>query len=405
MNPSMEFRLATAALLAVLIAGVLVAWSPAFWAVSVLHIGLFTLCAVWLAVAVFKRESFAVNWLFVPLILTALWGPAQIALRTTVYSFDTVSSSLNWLADFAVFAIAVQLLRTRRLRDTFLDALLYFGFALMVVSIVQSFTSPRQVFWLFESSYRVIGPFVYKNQFAAFAELLLPIALYRMLTRRHRAFVFGFMGATMFAAVVMSASRLGTILLALEILFALVAGWGRRLVTSRVALQLFLQMFVLLALCTAVVGWGALGEHFRDQTSGAIRHNLLLSTLQMIRDRPWFGWGLGNWKVVYPAYALFDNAQFANAAHSDWTQWTSEGGIPFALLLAAVFMKSVFLSWRWLWGAGSLFVLIHSFFDYPAREPVIGAILFALLGAMCAAAAETAPKRSRSVSAVGTAVA
>lgn len=35
-----------------------------------------------------------------------------------------------------------------------------------------------------------------------------------------------------------------------------------------------------------------------------------------------------------------------------------------------------------LWGMGVVLVLIHSLLDYPTREPVIGVILFSLLGAM-----------------------
>jgi O-antigen ligase len=372
------------ALSAVLIAGVLVAWAPGFWATSVLHIGFSVIAILWLAAALRAGHAFTSTWLYIPLALAALWGPLQIALHTTVYPFETAVSSLHWLTDFIVFSLAAQFFRDRSVRDRFLDTLLYFGFALVVVSILQSFTAPKQVFWIFDSRYRVIGPFIYKNQFAAFVELLLPIALYRMLSRKRQTLLFGFISATMFSAVVMSASRVGTILVAFEILFVLIAAWGRRLVTSRVALLLFLQMFVLLAACTAVVGWEALGEHFQDQTSGSIRRNLLLSTIQMIRDRPWAGWGFGNWKFVYPAYALFDSAQFANAAHCDWAEWIADAGLPFALVMAVVFVRSLTLSWRSLWGAGVFFVLVHSFFDYPTREPVVGAILFALLGAMAA---------------------
>lgn len=382
-----------AALAAVLIMGVLVAWAPGFWAVSVLHIGIALIAILWLGAVLREGHAFTSTWLYVPLALAALWAPLQMALHTTIYPFATGAASLNWLTDFIVFALAAQFFRERSVRDRFLDTLLYFGFVLIVISILQSFTEPKQVFWMFESRYRVIGPFIYKNQFAAFVELLLPIALYRMLSQKRQTFLFGLISATMFAAVVMSASRVGTILLAFEILFVLIAAWGRRLVTSRVALLLFLQMFVLLAVCTAVVGWEALGEHFRDQTSGSIRHNLLLSTMQMIRERPWFGWGLGNWKFVYPAHALFDSAQFANAAHCDWAEWDlADAGLPFGILMAWIFVRSATLSWRWLWGAGVFFVLVHSFFDYPAREPVVGALLFALLGAMAAARDDSSSK-------------
>ncbi len=384
-----------AALTAVLIAGILVAWAPGFWATSVLHIGLSAIAAAYLLVGLREPNRWTGSWLCLPLAVAALMGPLQMATHVTVYPYDTGLATLNWLSDFLAFVLAARFLRPRAVRERFLDVILYFGFVLVVVAIIQSFTAPRQVFWMFDSPFQVIGPFVYKNQFAAFVELLLPIALYRMLTRKGGALLFGFMSATMFAAVVMSASRVGVVLLAVEILLVLIAAWGRRMVTNRVALLLFGQMFVLLGICTAVVGWEALGEHFQDHVSGTIRQYLLNSSLQMMRDRPLLGWGLGTWRIVYPAYALFDNGLFANAAHSDWAQWTAEGGGVFALCMAAVFVRSAVLSWRWLWGCGVFFVFVHSFFDYPSREPVIGVFLFVMLGGMAAAHGDGANTHER----------
>jgi hypothetical protein len=96
------------------------------------------------------------------------------------------------------------------------------------------------------------------------------------------------------------------------------------------------------------------------------------------------GSGLGTWQTVYPEFATFDNSLFANEAHNDWAQWTAEGGIPFGLALAGVAIGAAILAWRHIWGLGVIFVFLHSFIDYPTREPAIGAILFVLIGAMIA---------------------
>jgi O-antigen ligase len=381
------------ALSLVLLCALLVAWSQAFWPVSVLHVGLFALGVAAAAASLIHPPRWPATWIYLPLALAAVWGPLQLAFGSTVYRFETLTSSLNWLADLVAFLLAAQFLYARALRDRFLSILLYAGFAIVVIGILQSYTAPGEAFWMFESRDRVIGPFVYKNQFAAFIELLLPISLYRMLVDERRAWVYALLSATMFAAVVMAASRAGVILVAAEVVFVMVAGSRRRLVSGKTAALLLLQMLVLVAICIAVLGWEALGHQFQNQASGAMREKFLESSLQMIRDRPALGWGLGNWKLVYPQYALYDNSLYANAAHNDWAQWTAEGGIGFALLLLWIAVRGAAWTWRWMWGAGVLFVLVHSFIDYPTREPVIGAILFALMGAMAAAAEEHRARR------------
>jgi O-antigen ligase len=379
---------------AVLMAGLLVTWSPAVWSVSVLQTGMYALGLAVAVLALIRPSSWAPQWprssLYIPLALIAAWGPLQLVLHTTVYRFETWYSSLYWFTNLVVFSLAVILLRNQRARAHFLAAMLYFGCGLVILSIIQSYTSPNHVFWLFESKYRVIGPFVYKNQFAAFVELIMPMALYRMLTDRKNTTAWAFLSAAMFAAVVASASRAGTVLLGVEVLMVLAVAWRRGMVTARMAGLLFAQVAVLLAICVAVVGWEALGEHLQDETSGSLRVKLLQSTLKIVRDYPWLGAGLGNWKTVYPAYSLFDSGLYANAAHNDWAQWTAEGGIPFALLLFWVMAAAAREALEHPWGAGVVFVLIHSFVDYPTREPIVGAILFSLLGAMVASSAKIA---------------
>jgi len=45
---------------------------------------------------------------------------------------------------------------------------------------------------------------------------------------------------------------------------------------------------------------------------------MLQSTIAMAREKPWTGFGLGNFENVYPAYALFDDGAIVNHAHNDW---------------------------------------------------------------------------------------
>jgi O-antigen ligase len=392
-------------LAAVLMAGVLITWAPGYWPVGVLYASIF-LSALAIAISALLRPGawlapLPQSSLYIPLSLIAIWGPMQLGFHTTVYRHATWTSSLYWLTNLVVFLLAAILLQHPGARARFLSALMYFGCGLVILSILQSYTSPNKVFWLFESNYRVIGPFIYKNQFAAFVELIMPIALYRMLTDRKNSVVYAFLSATMFAAVVASASRTGTALLALEVLLILAAGWRKKMVSTRVSVLLLVQVMVLLAVCVGVVGWQDLEKQFQDETSRNLRYKLLTSTLSMIRDYPGLGVGLGNWTAVYPAYSLFDNGVYANAAHNDWAQWAAEGGVPFAILMGWILFGAMRSAWQYPWSVGVASVLIHSFIDYPAREPVIGAILFCLAGATAAASAKPVEIRVFSMKRVG----
>lgn len=280
-----------------LMIGVLLAWPHGIWAVSALQVGLYSL-AVTLALFACISPSRFPGWprstLYIPLALAAVWAPLQLVLNTTVYRYPTWLAALYWLTDLVAFALAALLLQRARIRSQFLAVILYFGVAIVDLSVLQSYTSPNKVFWLFESNYRVIGPFIYKNQFAAFVELILPIALYRMLSDRKNSIVFAFLSAVMFAAVLASASRTGTALLGAEVLFVLVAGWRKGMVSFKIAGILFGQILVLLLICAAVVGWEEMGKHFSDETSGNIRLKFLTSSLNMVHDHPWIGVGLRN---------------------------------------------------------------------------------------------------------------
>ena len=81
-------------------------------------------------------------------------------------------------------------------------------------------------------------------------------------------------------------------------------------------------------------------------------------TLDMIDYRPWFGWGAGSWRFVFPYYQM-QHPEIANRpdskrlliwddAHNDWVQYVSELGIvgtPF-LLFFILYPLGYVLLWK-----------------------------------------------------------
>jgi O-antigen polymerase len=125
-------------------------------------------------------------------------------------------------------------------------------------------------------------------------------------------------------------------------------------------------------------------HRFLQSDPYAVRREFLRSSLAMIGDRPWMGFGLGTWSTAYPGYALFDNGLFANQAHSDWAQWTVEGGVPFFLFMLSIAVWSVRAAARWLWGVGVVSIFLHCLVDYPIQRPALSGLFFVLLGVLAA---------------------
>jgi len=78
----------------------------------------------------------------------------------------------------------------------------------------------------------------------------------------------------------------------------------------------------------------------------------------MIVARPWFGSGLGTWPVKYPAYAIIDTGAFANRAYADWLEWSAEGGLPFGIAMATLFVWCLRPAFDSVWGIGAIAVFV-----------------------------------------------
>jgi hypothetical protein len=354
-------------------------WSHEYWSVALPQILGFGLFMVWAVRFLLRRGECRVPTVFFPVAAMALWGAIQIMLALTVSSFTTGQSAVLWVSCAAYAWLGANVLAARPARDLFLTTILAFGTLLSVLAVIQFYTAPDMVFWLIPAN-KPIGPFIYKNHYAAFVELLFPVAVFRILADPRRAMLWGVVAATLFGGVVVSASRGGSALLLAEFLAILIIGAMRRIISLRRAAILSLQIPLLLASAVGVFGWQSIWEHFQESSSANVRKNLVISTAEMIATHPLTGSGLGTWAMVYPRFAHFDNTQFANEAHNDWLQWAEEGGIPFALLVMGIALWSFRRGAQFPWALGPAALFLHSSFDYPLRDPAVIALLFLVLG-------------------------
>ena len=370
---------------AVILAGVLTSWADPI-AGHCLNAAALALAASWLI-----RYGFAggTHWLVIPLLSVCAWGIVQLSLQWTVYPYETWNAISSWLARAAFLYLAFATLKRDRIRDSILSTLVLCGGLLSIVGMIQWFTGNGQVLWLIPTAYRdeVMGTFLNRDHYAVFVELILPIALTRALLSVGPKFLYVLVSAFLYASVVGSGSRAGTIFVSLEATVIIAVAWFRNAREYREILLVAAGM----AVCSLAAGWQYVWFRFHAVDLLAFRREMALATIQMVQTRPLTGFGLGTWPTVYPAFALFDPPGFfMNHAHNDWLEWMADGGVPFALGLVSVAYAAVSFAKRNWWSLGVPIALLHAVVDFPMQKASIAALAFFLLGAAAAADHRTA---------------
>ncbi len=372
-----------AAILLVMCLAVMTNWVPSRWPEAGVQTGIFLIATFAAGRIAFLGAKSPVNWLQVPFASAVLLGLVQLATDQTVYRFQTWVAVLDWLCFLFAFSAAFQVLGTTALRRGLRVFSIFFGGVIALWAIVQLYSSEGQILWAFPAEPGAMGPYLNYDHYAAFMELLIPIALWEAVIDRRRAVQFGCMAAIMYASVIAGASRAGSVLVNLEIAAVLIPTLGRRVATNRDPRSwISLRVGLLFVIFTAVVGWDTLLQRFQAKDPFYGRREIWLGGMAMIRDHPWLGVGLGTWVTAYPHYALFDLGTLVNAAHSDWLQWAGEGGIVFACLLALMAGRALYLGSKMPWGLGVFFVFLHSLVDFSLQTPSIFLWTVVLLAAL-----------------------
>ena len=351
------------------------------WALSTLQVAIFSL-GIWCGM----RRRLRWHPLGFALAGVTAWAGIQLWAATTVYRFATANALVDWAAYFVLFLVTLHALADPIVRRNFLRAALYAGFAVAVLSTVQYFTSDGAIYWMFRPrAGRPFGPFVNPDHYAAFVELILPLAIYEAQRDRSKLWLHTAIAGALYASVIASASRAGAALATVEIL---ALPWlGRRSSFAGTVIGLSVAFA---GIATVIVGPEALWTRFQNKDPFRYRREIAISTVQMIRQRPWLGYGLGNYANVYPEFASFDLGLTVDHAHNDWAEWTAEGGVPMLLLMLAIALASLRLAIRSTWGLGICAVFLHSLVDFPLQISAIAALLFTFVAALCSDSAATA---------------
>jgi hypothetical protein len=376
------------ALTLIVIFAVLTSWVQAAWPTMLPEAAIFILMAAWMAAVLIGRVRLHYNHLLLPLTSIVLWGALQIATGTTAYPFRTKVAALYWGCNAATFFVALQVFSSRQMRNWLVHALIFFALALSIVAPLQALYGGDKVFWLFEPNPNFIpqfGPFPYKNQYAAFIELLLPVALFGALTEERRRTLYVLAATLMYASVIAAASRMGFFLATAEMFIVPAILYGQRKLRLRSLRNNALMFGGIFIMLIAAAGPAEMLMRFRKNDPYAGRREYSEASLRMIRVHPLMGFGLGTWDAAYPGYATSDEGLHVNQAHDDWVQWAAEGGLPFFALMLWIVVWTVPRALRSGWGVGLIAIFVHCVVDYPIQRIPVALVMFIMLAAVASA--------------------
>ena len=151
---------------------------------------------------------------------------------------------------------------------------------------------------------------------------------------------------------------------------------------SRATTAILVIIPVLAVIFTLAVGWQRVWQRFQEPDPFQGRREFLIAAVNMAKNRPLTGFGLGTFPEVYQQFAIRDFPFYANHTHNDWAEFAADGGIPFLLLVLIPFAGAIPTAFRHPWGIGLVAVMAHACVDYPFPRPAVSGWMFALLGAL-----------------------
>ena len=402
-----------------------------YWALELFNLGALTILVLWV-VDGWNLGTLRVsrNLLQLPLLGALVLGIVQLlpfreaginalsaASLTRTLSLDPYSTRLV-LVQVATLLIyfAATLVYTdtpHRLR-LLARTIIIFGCCLAIFGLTQSIASPTKVYWIRElTQSTAFGPFINRHHFAGYMELTmsLPLGLlFANAVEKDKRLLYLFAAGLMGVALITTGSRGGIIALIAQIFFFAVvtsvksgkqhkkekaksSRMKRYGIRAGFAVTLIFGMLIWVALMGSESLTRMIDSvNIDDPTTG--RAHFWSVTVEIIKNHPIVGTGLGAFGVVYSRYDSRNGLYRLEQAHNDYLQVLSDSGIigaGLALFFVAVLFRKAFSRSNSgddfrrgiaISALGGCFaVLVHSFFDFTLHT-TSNALLFLVLAAL-----------------------
>jgi O-antigen ligase len=367
------------------------------WSQAVLAVGASLLLVFW-AIRLYYRKA---DQLYIPpeifpFAAFALVGVLQVVFHWTASRYFTrIELQLLLTCLIVVFLMSQAYSRIRHWRG-FFWFLMSLGFFVSIFGILQYLTFNGKLYWVrtMRNGGIPFGPYVNRNHFAGFAELIIPVALVPLVlgkVRRERLFLVALFALVPIVALLLSASRGGIVSFAVQmvILFSLL------LIRRTRSRHVLVGGMVLLCAVMAVswIGVQQVLERFSGmqgtEVTGSKRAAMRGDAWRLFLDHPLRGTGLGTFEMVFPRYDSLYDGRVVDHAHNDYVEALAETGVVGGLCCVWFLGVVLLLSLKGLAELGNSFgsmlnlsgliacsgILVHSLVDFNLHIPA-NALLF-----------------------------
>lgn len=350
------------ALLALLVLTPLPYGAVETWSIALWEIGVFGIVGLW-ALWVVQQGKLKIGfnplvWPMLALLVVAIVQllPGLAAGRSTISfsAFATSQFAAKLFASICFLLLFTTFVNTDERRSAAVKVIIAVCTVIALVGIGQRYAG--KFFW----QRGTFGPFVNRNHFAGFLEMGVGLAgglLLGRAVKREWMAIYGSCALVMCAGIGLSASRGGVLALAAEVVFlALLAiptffssrhsagkeGSRRAGVLIRAAATLLIGAGAVTG-ATWLVGSEGLFQNFsqiQTETQGQLaagerfsRRDIWNATVQMIKDYPLLGVGLGAFQFAYTRYDQSTGAQRVEQSHNDYLQILADAGLVGGVLM------------------------------------------------------------------------
>lgn len=261
----------------------------------------------------------------------------------SIYPFTTQGELLKFLTYLSVFYLVINNFKDQKTLERLNMLIIFMGLLLAVFALIQYFTWNGKIYWLREIRHGgpSFGPFVNRNHFAGYIEMVIPLTLGNLVARTLHADLPG-KGLGLKERVLASFNRETSIIILLysaatimmlSLFFSLSRGGILSLLTSIIIFTTLVPkrkrltpIFAILGVIFLLgVGQEMVVSRFL-QTEPEGRYDYWKDSVGAIKDFPVFGTGLGTFPWIYRKYQSTDPDTFVDYAHNDYVQLLVEMG-------------------------------------------------------------------------------
>lgn len=323
------------------------------WTFPAIFLGLFLVLVLFQMLSlpagllrILSPKTYALRLDLSPLSFQPNSSPSASSFPISFLPFTTQIEFLKWFALIALFFFLLKWRGVDKRKYTLIAVIMFVGIFESLYGMIEFFSGHKHILHVEASSLvsSVSGTFVNRNYFAGYLLMVIPLAIgyifyresfnenfsvawYRRLSSLDGKTYFMVFGVIlMILGLLLSASRMG--ILSLLLSFTVVTIFfrnperGQRLSKTPIfILALALLWGALIGLDAVISRFFAVSEGFKN------RWEIWANTLQIIKNFPLLGSGLGTFAQVFPAYRSFHIEGLVTHAENDFLQLASETGL------------------------------------------------------------------------------